>query len=302
MFLILFAPHILLLHKFIGNIHKILQGLFRSALRGLLHEGVRQVLPIAIAVEWLIVSADPNKPPAPDYYIPKRARRACVLTGRSWGTQWTPMRKATYVALGHTRETFKQTAWARGIDRAWKKFWKTAPRGPRTKNKGRHRHYTPMLTRRHRYSKNYARATNAGQFPNRFGRSATKKVGTTETRQCRIRESTGMTCLASTTRARGRNTKSDPGYDSDSFLIAIDNACSYCITNDKTHFIGNPEAVRIRVKKVGGEVMATLKGTVSWSFTNDQGEGAPRKDSQYTLRCKRAILLVLTTACRPGQK
>ena len=187
MFLVLFAPHILLLHKFIGSVRKVLQGLFRSALRGLLREGLRQVLPVAIAVKWFIASADPSKPPAPNYYLPKRARRASVLTGRDWVTRWAPVRKATYVALGHTRQAFKQTAWARGIDRAWKKFWKMAPRRPRTKNKGRHRHYTPMLTRGHRYSKSYAQTTNAGQLLNRSGRSASEKVGTTETRQCRIR-------------------------------------------------------------------------------------------------------------------
>jgi hypothetical protein len=220
------------------------------------------------------------------------------------------------VAWQRTASTVTRSAWARGVNRAWKKFWRTAPRKPVTKNKGRRRCYPRMQTHGHRHSQSYARAISAraGQVPSESGRAIADAVDSAdthqgriqesaaETPQCRIRESAGMTCLASTRRALGRTTKSDPGYDSDSFLIAINNACSYCITNDKTHFIGNPEVVRIRVKGVGGEVTATLKGTVSWSFTNDQGEVHHERIPKHPLRCKCAILPVLTTACRPDQE
>jgi hypothetical protein len=68
---------------------------------------------------------------------------------------------------------------------------------------------------------------------------------------------------------------SDEGarYDSDSFLIVIDNGCSYCITNDVSHFVGTPEQIKISVKGIGGQkVVATLKGTVKWAIPNDDGE------------------------------
>jgi hypothetical protein len=62
-------------------------------------------------------------------------------------------------------------------------------------------------------------------------------------------------------------------YDSDSFLIVIDNACSFCITNNKQHFVGSPEAVNIQVRGIGGkQVKATLRGTVRWCIPNDEGE------------------------------
>jgi hypothetical protein len=51
MFLVLFASHVLLLHKFIGNVLTFLQGLSRAVIKGLMREGLRRILPIAIVVE-----------------------------------------------------------------------------------------------------------------------------------------------------------------------------------------------------------------------------------------------------------
>jgi hypothetical protein len=82
MFLVLFASHVLLLHKVIGSKLTFMQGLSRSVIQVLLREGVRRILPTAIVVEWIITSVDPNKPQAPNYYryIPKRARQASLST------------------------------------------------------------------------------------------------------------------------------------------------------------------------------------------------------------------------------
>ena len=55
--------------------------------------------------------------------------------------------------------------------------------------------------------------------------------------------------------------------------MVIDNGCSYCITNDKSHFVGTPEIIKVTVKGFDGQkVIATLKGTVAWSFANDEDE------------------------------
>jgi hypothetical protein len=70
-------------------------------------------------------------------------------------------------------------------------------------------------------------------------------------------------------RARGN----EQGYfDSDSFLIAVDNCCSKCITNSMSDFIEPPERVNIRVRGIGGNVTATLIGTVQWSIEDDNGK------------------------------
>ena len=66
--------------------------------------------------------------------------------------------------------------------------------------------------------------------------------------------------------------RKDQPYDTDSFLIAIDTGCSYCMTNSKAHFVGKTEPIRLRVKGIGGEGTATMKGTVVWSVTNDEGQ------------------------------
>ena len=85
-------------------------------------------------------------------------------------------------------------------------------------------------------------------------------------------ESDDLVCFASAVANKSGSAKTkDTAQDPDSFIMAIDNACSYCITNDSSHFIGKPESVKMRVRGVGGQVTATLRGTVSWSFVNDSG-------------------------------
>jgi Reverse transcriptase (RNA-dependent DNA polymerase)/GAG-pre-integrase domain len=60
-------------------------------------------------------------------------------------------------------------------------------------------------------------------------------------------------------------------YDSDSKVMAIDNCCSKCITNDLTDFIETPTKVNMRVQGIGGTVTATLCGTVRWDIEDDDG-------------------------------
>jgi hypothetical protein len=61
-------------------------------------------------------------------------------------------------------------------------------------------------------------------------------------------------------------------YDTDSFLIAVDNCCSKSITNQMTDFVSTPVKVNIRVRGIGGNVAATWKGTVRWRVEDDDGQ------------------------------
>jgi hypothetical protein len=60
-------------------------------------------------------------------------------------------------------------------------------------------------------------------------------------------------------------------YDSDSFILAIDNCSSRCITNSMVDFIAPPTAVSITVKGIGGDCMATYVGTVQWMIEDEHG-------------------------------
>ena len=63
----------------------------------------------------------------------------------------------------------------------------------------------------------------------------------------------------------------DHRYDSDSYLIAIDNCASRCITNNMRDFVGPVVKVDLPVRGVGGTVTATYKGTVQWTIEDKQG-------------------------------
>ena len=60
-------------------------------------------------------------------------------------------------------------------------------------------------------------------------------------------------------------------YDSDSFLIGIDNCSSYSMTNDKTDFTDKPQKVNQAVRGVKGKTQVSLRGTVKWSWNDDEG-------------------------------
>jgi hypothetical protein len=64
----------------------------------------------------------------------------------------------------------------------------------------------------------------------------------------------------------------DHNYDSSSFLIAVDNCSSRCITNDPSDFIGTPMQSKTVIKGIGGTVKASLVGTVRWTILDDDGK------------------------------
>ena len=70
---------------------------------------------------------------------------------------------------------------------------------------------------------------------------------------------------------KARATTKDLGYDTDSFLIAVDNCCSKCITNSMSDFVGEPKKIDKQVRGIGGDVQVTYVGTVRWSIEDDDG-------------------------------
>jgi hypothetical protein len=97
---------------------------------------------------------------------------------------------------------------------------------------------------------------------------------TADTRQVIAELEAAMTADKQTTVAMAAAYKSmhdGHRYDSDSKVMAIDNCCSKCITNDLTDFIETPTQVNMRVQGIGGTVTATLCGTVRWDIEDDDG-------------------------------
>ncbi|CAB9523869.1 hypothetical protein SEMRO_1466_G275010.1 [Seminavis robusta] len=76
---------------------------------------------------------------------------------------------------------------------------------------------------------------------------------------------------ALTATAAGSSGVSEHYYDSDSFVIAVDNCSSRCITNSMMDFVGTPERINVRVKGIGGDGAATYRGTVRWIIQDDSG-------------------------------
>jgi hypothetical protein len=70
---------------------------------------------------------------------------------------------------------------------------------------------------------------------------------------------------------KARATTKDLGYDTDSFLIAVDNCCSKCITNSMSDYVGEPKRIDKQVRGIGGDVQVTYVGTVRWSIEDDDG-------------------------------
>ena len=60
-------------------------------------------------------------------------------------------------------------------------------------------------------------------------------------------------------------------FNTDSYPILIDNCCSACITNDLNDFEDKPVKVNARVKGVGGAINLSHKGTIRWSFQDNEG-------------------------------
>jgi Reverse transcriptase (RNA-dependent DNA polymerase) len=82
-----------------------------------------------------------------------------------------------------------------------------------------------------------------------------------------------ITCLmAKLAQQKKRNIRDEMVFDAQTYLIAIDTGCSFCITNDDRHFVGEVETVEVKVNGIGGkQVTANKRGTVRWSYLNDEG-------------------------------
>lgn len=59
-------------------------------------------------------------------------------------------------------------------------------------------------------------------------------------------------------------------FDADSFQILVDNGASFCMTNNKAHFVDRPMAINESVEGIGATA-ATLIGTVEWKWEDDLG-------------------------------
>jgi len=78
--------------------------------------------------------------------------------------------------------------------------------------------------------------------------------------------------VCSSTTTTSAKPYNDHSYDTDSFLIGIDNHASYSMTNNKDDFIGTPTKVNVRVKGIQGHSTSALKGTVQWDIHDDDGQ------------------------------
>lgn len=63
----------------------------------------------------------------------------------------------------------------------------------------------------------------------------------------------------------------DHSYDTDSYLLGIDNHASYCMTPNINDFISPPKPSRTKIKGIAGYLTSTRVGTVKWSWEDDGG-------------------------------
>jgi hypothetical protein len=63
----------------------------------------------------------------------------------------------------------------------------------------------------------------------------------------------------------------DHSFDTDSFLIGLDNCASYCMTNNESDFVGKTESVKVKIKGLSGAALCTVRGTVCWKILDDDG-------------------------------
>lgn len=59
-------------------------------------------------------------------------------------------------------------------------------------------------------------------------------------------------------------------FDYDSFLLALDNCSSHCMTNDESDFVDTPISVCKDILGIG-KAQAVKMGTVKWSIEDDKG-------------------------------
>jgi len=73
--------------------------------------------------------------------------------------------------------------------------------------------------------------------------------------------------------ATARNSLNHLHFDTESVPIQVDNCCSKCSTNDINDVV--PTSIKKTTKKIRGfkgeECATTCRGTIHWSWDNDQG-------------------------------
>jgi hypothetical protein len=109
---------------------------------------------------------------------------------------------------------------------------------------------------------------------NRAPEQEPKSLVCSEENRAFYKEPTSMICLMANTKMKkkGMNIHDEMVFDGQTYLMAVDTGCSFCITNDDRHFVGEVETVSMNVKGIGGkQVVANKKGTVKWSYLNDDG-------------------------------
>ena len=85
---------------------------------------------------------------------------------------------------------------------------------------------------------------------------------------------TAVTACSSTVQA---NTSVSPTcFDTDSFLIRVDNCASRTISNNLTDFVNPPVEIKsLYVRGIGGHVSGIMRGTLRWNIEDDEGKVHP---------------------------
>jgi len=60
--------------------------------------------------------------------------------------------------------------------------------------------------------------------------------------------------------------------DTDSYLIAIDNCCSYSMSNSRDDFVGQLTPCVVNIKGIGGDNCIRESGLVKWTIADDEGK------------------------------
>ena len=78
-----------------------------------------------------------------------------------------------------------------------------------------------------------------------------------------------LCCIA--TNMDGSHSNTNIKLDTDSYMIAIDNCCSYSMSNRKSDFVGQLLSFNVSIKGIGIEKSIRECGTVKWTIEEDDG-------------------------------
>jgi hypothetical protein len=72
--------------------------------------------------------------------------------------------------------------------------------------------------------------------------------------------------------AMEKRLKNRLAFDSDSYVILIDNCCSHTLTNDLKEYIEPPIKSKVKISGYNGSTNSTTVGTVKWKIKDDYGK------------------------------